>query len=223
MAVVTRAGAAADSCRGDADRPDRGAGGQAGRGFGGGTKRARPRSVSTPVTNGGAGRRRCSWWRPDRAAVAGRVRVRGHAGHAMAVAVWVRCRGGAGWRRADPARPARIRLTDEVGGRIGSWSGGTVVGRDRRRDRVSTATVRVALGRRRGSVGWESRCRGQEPRSLSTPIRLCCSLVAGKVESTAAAHQFAGDQMSRRRRRCCRCLADRVPRTDERRWRGTGC
>ena len=57
---------------------------------------------------------------------------------------------------------------------------------------VSTATVRVALGRRRGSIGWEARKTAAESHIVVDAESACAgNLAAGEVESTAAAGQFA--------------------------------
>ena len=118
--------------------------------------------------------------------------------------------------RPGPTGP--IKLTDEVVARIRElerrgWSLAAIGAETG----VSTATVRVALGRRRGSVGWEARNAAAGARSLSTPNRpVLASLVAGEVESTAAAHQFAGDTDEQKTAPMLAVLADPVPRTDER-------
>ncbi|HZE16209.1 MAG TPA: hypothetical protein VE197_11160, partial [Mycobacterium sp.] len=55
---------------------------------------------------------------------------------------------------------------------------------------VSTATVRVALGRRRGSIGWEARKTETKSHIVVDAESACAaSRVAGEVESAAVAHQ----------------------------------
>ena len=118
--------------------------------------------------------------------------------------------------RPGPTGP--IKLTDEVVARIRElerrgWSLAAIGAETG----VSTATVRVALGRRRGSVGWEARNAAARSQIVVDAESACAgSLVAGEVESTAAAHQFAGDTDEQKTAPMLAVLADPVPRTDER-------
>ena len=118
--------------------------------------------------------------------------------------------------RPGPTGP--IKLTDEVVARIRElerrgWSLAAIGAETG----VSTATVRVALGRRRGSVGWEARNAAARSQIVVDAESACAaSLVAGEVESTAAAHQFAGDTDEQKTAPMLPVLADPVPRTDER-------
>ena len=81
---------------------------------------------------------------------------------------------------------------------------------------VSTATVRVALGRRRGSIGWEARNGTVGSQIVVDPESDCAaSLADGEVESTTAANQFADDS-DEHTASMLAVLADPVPRTGER-------
>ena len=81
---------------------------------------------------------------------------------------------------------------------------------------VSTATVRVALGRRRGSIGWEARNAAAKSRIVVDAESDCAaSLADGEVESTTAANQFADDS-DEHTASMLAVLADPVPRTGER-------
>ena len=114
-----------------------------------------------------------------------------------------------------PAGP--FKLTDQVVARIRElaergWSLaaiGAATG-------VSTATVRVALGRRRGSIGWEARNGTVGSRIVVDAESACAaSLADGEVESTTAANQFADDS-DEHTASMLAVLADPVPRTGER-------
>ena len=81
---------------------------------------------------------------------------------------------------------------------------------------VSTATVRVALGRRRGSIGWEARKTAAESHIVVDAESVCAgNLAAGEVESTAAADQFA-DNLDEHTASMLPVLADPVARAGER-------
>ena len=81
---------------------------------------------------------------------------------------------------------------------------------------VSTATVRVALGRRRGSIGWEARKTAAESHIVVDAESACAgNLAAGEVESTAAADQFA-DNLDEHTASMLPVLADPVARAGER-------
>ena len=123
--------------------------------------------------------------------------------------------------RPGPTGP--IKLTDEVVARI----------RELERRGWSLAAIGAETGcrrrrcgsrsDRRGSVGWEARNAAAKSQIVVDAESACAgSLVAVKVKSPAAAHKSRRTPMSRRRRRCWR-VGGPVPRTDERRWRGTGC
>ena len=103
---------------------------------------------------------------------------------------------------------ARIRELDQRGcslAAIGAETG------------VSTATVRVALGRRRGSIGWEARKTETKSHIVVDAESACAaSRVAGEVESTAVAHQFADDADEQKTASMLPVLADPVSRTGER-------
>ena len=59
---------------------------------------------------------------------------------------------------------------------------------------VSTATVRVALGRCRGSIGWEARNTAIKSQAEGGAESACAAnAVADEVESEGAANQFADD------------------------------
>jgi hypothetical protein len=82
---------------------------------------------------------------------------------------------------------------------------------------VSTATVRVALGRRRGSIGWEARHDGPTSQMVVDAHCTCAdSLAAGDVESATAADGFADDADERKTQPVLAVLADPVPRCGER-------
>ena len=103
---------------------------------------------------------------------------------------------------------ARVRELDERGwtlAAIGAETG------------VSTATVRVALGRCRGSIGWETRKTvAKTPIVVDAESACAATLVAGGVESTAAADQFADDADEHMTAPMLPVLADPLPRTGER-------
>ena len=81
---------------------------------------------------------------------------------------------------------------------------------------VSTATVRVALGRRRGSIGWEARKTAAQSHIVVDAESACAgNLAAGEVESTAAADQFA-DNLEEHTASMLAVLAEPVARTGER-------
>jgi len=88
-----------------------------------------------------------------------------------------------------------FKLTDEVVARIRElaergWSLAAIGAETG----VSTATVRVALGRRRGSIGWEARKIAAKSQIVVDPESArAASLADGEVESTTAANQFADD------------------------------
>ncbi len=81
---------------------------------------------------------------------------------------------------------------------------------------VSTATVRVALGRRRGSIGWEGRNAAAKSQIVVDAESACASRAAGEVESAVAANQFADDADERKTASMLAVLADPVPRAGER-------
>jgi transposase len=114
-----------------------------------------------------------------------------------------------------PAGP--FKLTDEVVARIRElaergWSLaaiGTETG-------VSTATVRVALGRRRGSIGWETRNAATKSRAEVGTETACAAITTTDyVESSAAANQFA-DDTDEHAAPVLEVLADPLPRAGER-------
>ena len=118
--------------------------------------------------------------------------------------------------RTGPAGP--MKLTDEVVAGIRELDKrglslaaiGTATG-------VSTATVRVALGRRAGSVGLEARnAAAKSPIVVDNESDCAAGLVAGDTDSAAAADQFARGTDEQQVAPVLPVLADPVPRTDER-------
>ena len=114
-----------------------------------------------------------------------------------------------------PAGP--FKLTDVVVARIGELAGqGCSLAAIGAQTGVSTATVRVALGRCRGSIGWETRKSAAESQIVVDAESACAArLVEGEVESAAAADQLADDP-DERTASMLPVLADPVPRTGER-------
>ena len=110
-----------------------------------------------------------------------------------------------------PAGP--FKLTEEVVARIRELAEqGCSLAAIGEQTGVSTATVRVALGRRRGSIGWESRKTTAESRIVVDAESACAGdLAAGGVESTAAADQFA-DNLDEQTASMLPVLADPVAR-----------
>jgi hypothetical protein len=117
--------------------------------------------------------------------------------------------------KRGPAGP--FKLTEEVVVRIRELAGqGGSLAAIGAETGVSTATVRVALGRRRGSIGWEARNAAAKSRIEGGAESACAdSLVAGEVESAAAADQFA-DDADEQTASMLAVLADPAPRTGER-------
>ena len=111
-----------------------------------------------------------------------------------------------------------FKLTDEVVARIRElaereWSLAAIGAETG----VSTATVRVALGRRRGSIGWEARNgAAKSPIVVDAESARAASRVAGEVESTATADQFADDADEQKMAPMLAVLAEPVARTGER-------
>jgi hypothetical protein len=117
--------------------------------------------------------------------------------------------------KRGPAGP--FKLTDEVVARIRELDQrGCSLAAIGAETGVSTATVRVALGRRGGSVGWEARHGAAKSRIVVDAESACASRVAGEVESAVAAHQFADDADERKTASMLAVLADPVPRAGER-------
>lgn len=115
-----------------------------------------------------------------------------------------------------PAGP--FKLTEQVVTRIQELAGrGWSLAAVGAEAGVSTATVRVALGRRRGSIGWEARKTAAESRVGVDADSACAgSLAAGDVESAAAADQFTDDADECQTQPVLEVLADPVPRGGER-------
>jgi transposase len=115
-----------------------------------------------------------------------------------------------------PAGP--FKLTDEVVTRIRELAErGASLAAIGAETGVSTATVRVALGRRRGSIGWEAR-NGAAKSQIEGGAESACAAsgVAGEVESAAAANQFADDADEHKTASMLTVLADPVARAGER-------
>ena len=111
-----------------------------------------------------------------------------------------------------------FKLTDEVVARIRELEQqGRSLGAIGAETGLSTATVRVALGRCRGSIGWEARNGAAESQTgLGAESACAAAPIADEVESTAAANQVADDTDERKTAPMLPVLADPVPRTGER-------
>jgi hypothetical protein len=110
-----------------------------------------------------------------------------------------------------------FKLTDEVVARIRElerrgWSLAAIGDQTG----VSTATVRVALGRRRGSIGWQARNAVTKSQAVvDTESSCAANAVASEVESSCAENQFAGDT-DEHTAPVLEVLVDPVPRAGER-------
>jgi transposase len=116
-----------------------------------------------------------------------------------------------------PAGP--FKLTEEVVARIRELAqqGCSSLAAIGAQTGVSTATVRVALGRRRGSIGSEARkTAAKSPIVVDAESVCAASLAAGAVESTGAADSLAGDLDEHKTASMLPVLADPVPRAGER-------
>jgi hypothetical protein len=114
-----------------------------------------------------------------------------------------------------PAGP--FKLTDEVVARIRELAEqGCSLAAIGERTGVSTATVRVALGRRRGSIGWEARKTATKSQAECGAESDCATnVVDDEIGSSCTADQFADDN-DEHTVPVLEVLADPVPRAGER-------
>jgi hypothetical protein len=111
-----------------------------------------------------------------------------------------------------------FKLTDEVVARIqGLQQQGRTLAAIGAETGVSTATVRVALGRCRGSIGWETRkTAAKSPIAAGVESACAASSITDQVEAITAADQFVDDGDEHATASMLPVLASPVPRTGER-------